>query len=137
MDHRPTGYREVALEMRTAPSRRPEGALPTCWRSTMPPGSSGAAFLEGRRGLADALAEEVQLGAADLAVADDLDVVDARAVQLERPLHPDAAGDPPDGDGRSDAAVPRIRITSALEDLDALAVALDDLRGDLDGVAAA
>ena len=48
-----------------------------------------AALAEGR-GLADAVAQEVQLGAAGDAVADDLDLLDARAVDLERPLDADA-----------------------------------------------
>ena len=45
------------------------------------------------RGLADALAQEVELRAAGNAVANDLDLLDARRVDLEGALHADAAAD--------------------------------------------
>src|SRR5262245_2021317 len=101
-------------------------------RAAGPPGL--AALAEGRGGLADAVAQEVELRAADLAVADDLDPLDPRAVDLERALDAHARRDPSDGDRRRDAAVAHPH-DEALEHLDALAVALDDLGGDLDRVA--
>src|SRR5699024_2822061 len=79
----------------------------------------GAALAEGR-GLAGPLTEEVQLGAAHLAVAQDLDLVDARAVDLERPLDSHARGDAANRDGPGDAAAAQPH-HDALEDLDALA----------------
>ena len=59
--------------------------------------SAGAALAE-RGGLTDALAQEVELGAARDAVAHDLDLVDARRVDLEGPLDADAAAQGADGD---------------------------------------
>src|SRR6185503_13132667 len=91
-----------------------------------------AALAEGR-GLADPLAQEVQLGATNLAVTQDLDLVDPRAVDLERPFHADTGCDPADRDRPGDASAAQSH-HDALEDLDALAVALDDLGGDLHGV---
>ena len=85
-------------------------------------------------GLADAIAQEVELRPADLAVPDDLDLLDPWAVDLERPLDPDATRDPPDGDRPGDPAAAKAH-HDALEDLDPLPVALDDLRRDLHGVA--
>ena len=57
----------------------------------------GTALAEGG-GLADAVAQEVELGAPGDAVAHDLDLVDARRVDHEGALDADAAGDAPDGD---------------------------------------
>ena len=71
---------------------------------------------------------------ADLPVPDDLDPLDPGAVELERPLDADAGRDPPDGDRGGDAGVPHPH-HEALEDLDALAIAFDDLCRHLDGVA--
>ena len=65
---------------------------------------------------------------------EDLDLVDPGAVDLERPLNADAARNPPDGDGSGDPAAAEPH-HHALEDLDPLAVALDDLGGHLDRVA--
>src|SRR5437899_407995 len=48
--------------------------------------------------LADALAEEVELRPSNLAVPDDLDLLDPGAVDLEGPLDADPAGDPSNGD---------------------------------------
>src|SRR6185369_10426171 len=92
-----------------------------------------APLAEGR-GLADAIAQEVQLRSPDLAVPDDLDLLDPRAVDLERPLDADAARDPADRDRAGDPAAAQAH-HDAFEDLDPLAVALDDLGGDLDRVA--
>src|SRR3990170_1963566 len=94
---------------------------------------SAAALSQGGR-LPDALAQEVQLGTPDLAVTDDLDLLDPRAVDLEGPLHSDAGGDPTNRDRSGDPAAPQAHDRS-LEHLDALAVALDDLGGHLHGVA--
>src|SRR3954468_6517255 len=77
------------------------------------------ASLPQRGGLADPLAQEVQLGAPDLAVANDVDLVDPGAVDLERPLDADARRDLPDGDGSGDPAAAEPH-DGALEDLDAL-----------------
>src|SRR4051812_35567800 len=96
-------------------------------------GAAGAALAQGGRGPAHALAQEVQLRAPHLAVADDLDAIDAGAVELEGPLDADAAGDPANGDGRRDARIAHPK-DEPLEHLDALPVALDDLRRHLDGV---
>src|SRR6185295_7719820 len=93
----------------------------------------GAALAQRRR-LAHAVAQEVQLGAAGLAVAHDLDLLDARAVDHERPLHADAARDLPNGDRAGDATATQAH-DRALEDLDALLAALDHARRDLDRVA--
>jgi len=113
-----------------------ESRTPPVWRGLgIGEGSASAvraAFPE-RGGLADALAQEVELCAAHLAVADDLDLLDARAVDLEGPLDPDARRDPADGDRAGDPATAETH-DRPLEDLDALAIALDDLGRDLHGV---
>jgi len=102
------------------------------WVSEDPASAVRAAFAEGGR-LADALAQEVQLGAAHLAVADDFDLLDARAVDLECPFDADARRDPADGDRSGDPAAAKAH-DRPFEDLDALAIALDDLGRDLHGV---
>ena len=66
-------------------------------------------------------------------MAKDLDLLDARAVDLERPLHADAGGDPSNRDGPGDAAAAKAH-DGPFKDLDALAGTLDDLGGDLHGV---
>ena len=63
----------------------------------------------------------------------DLDLLDARAVDLEGALDADAAGDPPDGDRAVDST-PAQAHHGALEDLYALSVALHDLRRHAHGV---
>src|SRR5262245_37916738 len=65
---------------------------------------------------------------------DDLDLLDPRAVDLERPLDADPARDPADRDRAGDPAAAEAH-HDALEDLDPLAVALDDLGRHLDRVA--
>src|SRR3990170_3427127 len=87
------------------------------------------------RGLPDALAQEVQLGPAGHAMAHDVDLLDARAVDLERPLHADAAGDLADRNRATDPTSPETH-DRPLEDLDALLAALDDASEDADGVTA-
>src|SRR5258705_13982486 len=91
-----------------------------------------SALAEGRS-LADAIAQEVELGASRDTVADDLDLLDARAVDLERPLDTDPGRDAPDRDGAGDPSAAQAH-DGPLEDLDPLAVALDDLGRHLDGV---
>ena len=66
-------------------------------------------------------------------MTNDLDLVDPRAVDLERSLDADAAGDPADGNRASDPATAEAH-DGPLEDLDALAVAFDDLGRHLDRV---
>ena len=55
--------------------------------------------------LADAVAQVVQLGAADIAVAHGLDLLDRGRVDGEDLFHADAVGQAADGDGLFDAAV--------------------------------
>src|SRR5436190_20646281 len=98
------------------------------------PGLAARPALPERGRLADAIAKKVQLGPADLAVPEDLDLLDPRAVDLEGPLDADAARDPADGDRAGDPAAAEAH-HDALEDLDPLAVALDDLGRHLDRVA--
>src|SRR3990170_309040 len=115
-----------------APGR---GESNAAYGSSYPPprGSAGPALAEGG-GLADALAQEVELGPAGHAVADDLDLLDARRVDLEGALDADAGAQRAHGDRAGDAAAAQAH-DRALEDLDALAVALDDLGRDAHGVA--
>src|SRR5207245_7855431 len=79
-------------------------------------------------------AEVVQAALADVAVAQDVDLVDARRVDHERPLHTDPMGHAPDGEvlAQATAGNPDHR---ALEHLDSFARAFDDLRVDTHGVA--
>src|SRR3972149_8689313 len=110
--------------------RRMIGSRRSRWA---PGGAAGPALAEGG-GLADALAQEVELGSAGHAVAHDLDLLDARRVDLESALDADAGAQRAHGDRASDPA-PAQAHDRALEDLDALAVALDDLGRDAHGVA--
>ena len=84
-------------------------------------------------GLADPVAEVVELGPPDLALPDNLDPVDPRAVQGEDPLDTDAVADLPDDEGAADADVV-LRDDDAFVDLDPLCGTLDDLEIDLDGI---
>src|SRR6516225_7416563 len=126
--HKPTGIEwprhRSGADVR-ASSRRDRAGAPLR-RSTLP-------ALPERGGLADAVAQEVKLCATGDAVADDRDLLDARAVDLERTLDTDARRDPADRDGAGDptAAQPH---DGPLEHLDALAAALHDLGRHLDGV---
>src|SRR5207237_6809049 len=86
-------------------------------------------------GLADTLAEEVQLRPPDLAVTHDLDLLDPRAVDLERPLDADTARDPPDRNRAGDPAAAQTH-DDALEDLDPFPISLDDAGAHADGVTA-
>src|SRR5215208_1754067 len=127
----------TAIELQGSPSRRRRierprrsGAINV---ASVAASAIRAAFPE-RRGLADSLPQEVQLRPSHLAVADDLDLLDPRAVDLERPLNADPARDPANRDRAGDPTAAQAH-DSALEDLDPLAVPLDDLGRDLDGIA--
>src|SRR2546423_2411829 len=95
-------------------------------------GLGAALFAEGG-GLTDALAEEVEGGAAGMTVARDLDLLDARRVHQERALDADARGDPADRDLFVQPTVADAK-DRALELLEPLAVPLDDADGNGDGV---
>src|SRR5512138_1991453 len=109
--------------------------------------SRGGRRRGGRRGLAAALllveagrlalqlAQVEEAGAADLAVAEHLDLVDARAVHREHALDADAVAHLPHGEHRAAGRALPVRHHDALEDLDALLVAFLDLRVDADRVA--
>src|ERR1035437_6002243 len=125
------------------PRRAPEGVrtgFPTIGERRAPGMSLaldawllGAALAE-RRGLADALAQEVQLGAAGNAVAHHFDLLDARAIDLEGALDADAAGEAANSDRPLNAARAKAH-DRACEDLDAFACSFDDTSRDLDRVA--
>ena len=99
-------------------------------------GRRGVALLLDLGLLAAQVAQVVELGAADVAAGDDLDLVDDRGVQREGALDADAEGDLADREGAADAGALDAD-ADALEDLDAGAVALDDLDVHLEGVAGA
>ena len=82
------------------------------------------------------VAQVVELRAADPAPLNELELGDRRRVQRERPLHADAEGDLPNGEGLADAAA-GTRDHDALEHLDALTVPLDHADVHLDGVTGA
>src|SRR5688500_10116844 len=86
------------------------------------------------RGLAAAVAQVIQLGAADGTAADDLDRVDARAIQREDALDALAIADLADGEVAVQAGI-LAADADALISLHALARAFDDLDVHLDGVA--
>src|SRR5574337_1032164 len=90
-------------------------------------------FLDAGR-LAAAAAQVVQLGAAHVAAALDLDAGDQRAVGLERALHTLATGDLAHGERAVQAAV-ALGDHHAFIGLQALAVALDHVDADDHGVA--
>src|SRR6187402_1676201 len=83
--------------------------------------------------LAAQFAQVVQLGPADIAAGDDLDVVDHRRVHGEGALHADLEADLADREGLAHALTGAAD-DDALEDLDAGAVAFDDVHVHLDGV---
>src|SRR6478609_6400749 len=96
----------------------------------------GVALLADLGSLAAQTTQVVELRAAHVTTADDLDVVDDRRVQREGALDADAERDLADGEGLADAAAVATD-DDALEDLDTRARALDDLDVDLEGVAGA
>jgi hypothetical protein len=83
--------------------------------------------------LADAAAQVVELRAVDVADRRDLDPLDLRGVQGERPLHADAERLLPDGEGLARTGALPLD-DDALVDLDAAALALDHLEVDAHGV---
>src|SRR5450759_3138480 len=99
------------------------------------PGTGGLALLlADARLLADLLPEVVQLGAAHVADLHHFDLVDLGRVHGERALDTDAEGLLAHGE-RLAHAVALALDHGALEDLDAVATALDHLEVDLDVVA--
>src|SRR5690606_26833999 len=84
--------------------------------------------------LALALAQVVQLRAADLALGEDLDLVDHRAVDREGARDPDAEAELADGEGLADARAVAAD-DDALEDLDTRAGAFLNAHVHADGVA--
>ena len=85
-------------------------------------------------GLAAQIAQVVQLGATDGALADQLDRVDARGVQREHALHALAVADLANGEGAVHTGV-LAGDHDALIGLDTLARAFDDLHVHADGIA--
>src|SRR3954452_18385398 len=92
------------------------------------------AALADARGLADAVAQVVELRAPDVAAGGDLDLLDLRRVHGERALHADAERLLADGE-RLAHAVALALDHHALEDLRTATRALDDLEVDADAVA--
>src|ERR1700722_20359919 len=105
---------------------------PSPWRSGVSAGRVLPALLD-PRGLAAQVTEVVQLGAADLAAGDRLDLVDRRAVHRERALDANAVAHLAHGEGLTQAAA-LAPDHDTLEDLDAGAVALRHLDVHLEGV---
>src|SRR5262249_5379108 len=96
---------------------------------------AGGALGDARR-LAAAAAQVIELGAADLAAAHQLDAGDPRAVEREDALDAFAVGDLAHGEGGVQPGI-LAGDADALEGLDALARALDHLDVDDDRVARA
>ena len=94
-----------------------------------------AALLDAR-GLAAQLTKIVELGAAHLAQALDLDLLDGGAVQGEDPLDADAVRDLADGKGLAQVSM-LLSDHDPLKNLDAFADALLDLHMDAKGIAGA
>ena len=109
----------------SAACRRPCSA---CWS----PARVGALGDAGR--LSAAVAQVIELGATDLAAADDLDRIDQRRVDREDALDALAVGDLADREGLVQPAA-GARDADALVGLDAGALAFDHLHVDHDGVA--
>ena len=94
----------------------------------------GALLLADAGLLPDLAAEVVELCATHVADGSDLDLLDLRRVEGERPLDADTEGVLPDGEGLANTrALPLDH--NPLEDLDAPALALDHLEVDADSVA--
>src|SRR5699024_11027267 len=96
----------------------------------------GLPLLADAGGLADAVAQVVQLRAADVTAGGHLDLLDGGGVHREGALHADTEGDLADGEGLTDTGTVDAD-DHALEDLDTAAVALDDLDVHLHGVTGA
>jgi len=87
---------------------------------------AGGAALTNPGALADATTEVIQLRAAHIAAGGNLDALDLRRVQRERPLHAHAEGLLAHGEGLSGAMALALD-DDALEHLGPAAAALDDL----------
>ena len=101
-------------------------------RTGYAPVKSSALFAESC-GFAHSVAEEVESRTSRMAVAHELDLLDARRVDHERALDADAARDPADGDLLIDAAVAHAE-HGALVVLKALPVPFDDPHAHAHGV---
>ena len=86
--------------------------------------------------LPDTVAQVVELGSADVTTGPDLDAVDDRRVDREGPLNPNTEAELADCEGLTDSAALALD-DHALEQLDPLAVALDNTDVHLEGVAGA
>jgi hypothetical protein len=98
------------------------------------PTAAGAGFFLDAGGAAAQGAKVVEAGAADLALAHDFDFVDAGGVAQEGALYADAVADFADREGGGGAGAADADDV-AFEDLDTLAVALNDLGADADVIA--
>src|SRR5919202_4115006 len=97
-------------------------------------GLGGLALLAKGGCLADALAEEVERGAASVPAAHDLDLLDSRRVHQEGALDADAVADPSHRHLTIETAVAQTH-HGAFERLRPLAVPLHDADRDAHGVA--
>src|SRR3712207_4311218 len=115
--------------------RGPRSSLVLLKRPGLPRSrAGGAALLLDLRRPAGPLAQVVELGPADVAPGDQLDLGDAGRVDREGPLDADAEGDLADGERLPQAAALAAQ-DEALEDLDPLPAPLDHADVHLDGVA--
>src|SRR6056297_2653502 len=94
----------------------------------------GAATLFEANGFADAVAEEVELGATHDAAPFDFDLIDAGAVERELPFDALAGDDPPDGE-HFRRSRPAAGDGGSGEDLNPLFLAFQDLGLDIDRIA--
>ena len=107
----------------------------------MPRASRGSiravlALLADLRCLAAAVAEVVELGAANLTARHELDLVDDRRVHRELTLHTHLEADLADDEGLANASTLTAE-DNALEDLDTRTVTFNDVHVHLDGVTCA
>src|SRR5690606_20652397 len=100
----------------------PLSPYPTLSRSTPPPPSPAPPFLH-PRGLTGPFPQVVEAGPPHVAPPHHLDLVNARRVQGEGPLHPDALGHLADGEGLAEPAAVAAQ-DDAFKHLDALPVGL-------------
>ena len=127
-------YHSAACCSPLAPSARRRSAGDGDRSATVP--AQRVALLLDLGGLADAVAEVVELGPAHVAAADDLDLGDDRGVDREGALDADAVADLAHGEGLAHTGA-LAADDDALEDLHALLVALDHPHVDLQRVAGA
>jgi hypothetical protein len=97
------------------------------------PGALVALFLDAG-GLADPVAEVVQLGATHITLADDFDVLNDRRVEGKDSLDADAKADLPHVEGRTSAIAALASDDHALVDLDTFAATLNDANIDTHSV---